>query len=143
MQIKDYMQTRVITVLPEDLVSTAAQRMRGHRVRHLPVVDQENTLVGVVTDRDIRQVGASDEAHIAEHELTYLLDTMTVREIMTTQVHTVREETPVADAGRLFLGHKFGCLPVVHNDRTLAGIITVTDLLRAYVQQHEAAPPAS
>jgi CBS domain-containing protein len=143
MQVKDYMQTRIITVSPQDLVSTAAQRMRGHTVRHLPVVTEANILAGLVTDRDIRRAGASDEPHMAEHELLYLLDKMTVQEIMTSQVHTVREETSVADAGRLLLEHRFGCLPVVREDNTLAGIITVTDLLRAYVQQHEATHPAA
>jgi CBS domain-containing protein len=142
MQVKEYMQTSTITVSPEDLMSTAAQRMRGHNVRHLPVVSQERALVGVVTDRDIRQAGGSDEPHMAEHELVYLLDKMTVKEIMTSQVYTVREDTPLTEAGRLLLTHKFGCLPVVRDDNTLVGIITVTDLLRAYVQQHEATHPA-
>ena len=142
MQVKEYMQTSTITVSPEDLVSTAAQRMRGHNVRHLPVVSQGSTLVGVVTNRDIRQAGASDEPHMAEHELIYLLDKMTVQEIMTSQVHTVQEDTPLTEAGRLLLAHKFGCLPVVRGDNTLVGIITVTDLLCAYVQQHEATHPA-
>jgi CBS domain-containing protein len=142
MQVKEYMQPSTITVSPEDLVSTAAQRMRGHNVRHLPVVAQGNTLVGVVTDRDIRQTRASDEPHMAEYDLVCLLDKMTVQEIMTSQVYTVREDTPLTEAGRLLLAHKFGCLPVVRGDNTLVGIITVTDLLRACVQQHEARHPA-
>jgi acetoin utilization protein AcuB len=74
---------------------------------------------------------------MAEHELTYLLDKMTVQEIMTRQVTTVRRHTPVAVAAQLFVEKKFGCLPVVHDENTLEGIITVTDLLRAYVAQHE------
>lgn len=143
MQVKDYMQTSIITVSPEDLVSTAAQHMRGHNVRHLPVVTEGNALAGVVTNRDIRQASASDEPHMAEYELVYLLDKMTVKEIMTSQVHTVQGETSVAEAGRLLLEHRFGCLPVVRDDNTLAGIITVADLLRAYVQQHAATHPAS
>ena len=143
MQVKDYMQTTPITVTPEDLASTARQRMRGSRVRHLPVVTEENTLVGVVTDRDIRQAGASDEPHMAEHELVYLLEKLTVKDIMTKQVITVHGETPLAEAGQLLLDKKFGCLPVVRHNHTLEGIITVTDLLRAYVQQHETAPSSS
>jgi acetoin utilization protein AcuB len=133
MQVKDYMQTTPITVTPEDLVSTAHQRMRGSKIRHLPVVEGNHTLVGVITDRDIRQAAASDEPHMAEHELIYLLNKMTVRDIMTRRVVTVQAETAVAEAGRLFLEHKFSCLPVVGADNTLAGIITVTDLLQAYV----------
>jgi acetoin utilization protein AcuB len=139
MQVRDYMQAMPLTTTPEELVSIARQRMRGSRIRHLPVVAEGNRLVGVITDRDTRQAGASDEPHMAEHELTYLLEKLTVREIMTTQVVTVHPDTPLTDAGRILLDKKFGCLPVVHHDNTLAGIITVTDLLRAYVDHHERA----
>ena len=61
----------------------------------------------------------------------------------TSQVVTVQSDTSLAEAGQLFLAHRFGCLPVVGDDHRLAGIITVTDLLRAYVAQHEAASAAS
>jgi acetoin utilization protein AcuB len=131
------MQTATITVTPEDRVSTALQRMQGGRIRHLPVVSAGNTLLGVVTDRDVRQAAASDEPHIAVHELTYLLDKMTVKDIMTTRVVTVRRETPIVEAGKIFIEKKFGCLPVVSEDQTLLGILTVTDLLQALVQQEK------
>jgi acetoin utilization protein AcuB len=137
MQVEDFMHTTPITVRPEDLVHTAHQRLRAHRIRHLPVVTEGQTLVGVITDRDIRQAGVSDEPHLAEHELTYLLDKMTVRERMTRQVVTVSRRTPVMEAAQLFLAHRFGCLPVVRADHTLEGIITVTDLLHAYVKRPE------
>jgi CBS-domain-containing membrane protein len=67
--------------------------------------------------------------------------TMRVKDIMTTNVYTVPEESSVAAAGQLFLNHKLGCLPVVDTDHRLAGILTVTDLWRAYValQQTRAA----
>lgn len=135
MQVRDCMQTTPITVTPEDMVSTAYQRMRGSRIRHLPVVNDDNQLVGVVTDRDMRQAAPSDEPHLAEHELTYLLDKMTVKDTMTAKVVTVRADTPLAEAGQIFLDKKFGCLPVVRDDNTLEGILTVTDLLDAYVKQ--------
>ena len=68
-------------------------------MRHLPVVTEGNTLVGILTDRDIRQAGASDEPHLAEHELTYLLDKMTVQELMTRQVVTVYRQTSAGGSG--------------------------------------------
>lgn len=137
MQVKDCMQTAVITITPEDRVSTALQRMRGGRIRHLPVVSEGKKLVGVVTDRDVRQAAASDEPLMAVHELTYLLETMTVKDIMTRAVVTVRRETPIVEAGQIFLEKRFGCLPVVSETQTLEGIITITDLIQAFVQQHE------
>jgi acetoin utilization protein AcuB len=111
--------------------------MRDNHIRHLPVVTGTGQLVGIITDRDLRQASASDAPHLAAYELTALLEKLTVQEVMTRQVTTVRRHTPVAAAAQLFVEQKFGCLPVVHDDNTLAGIITVTDLLRAYVAQHE------
>jgi acetoin utilization protein AcuB len=143
MQVEDYMHTMPVTVTAEDLASTAYQRMRESRIRHLPVMTGQGRLVGVITDRDMRQASASDEPHMAEYDLTYLLEKMTVQEVMTRQVVTVRRQTPVAEAARIFLEKKFGCLPVVRDDNTLEGILTVTDLLRAYVEQHEAANTTS
>jgi acetoin utilization protein AcuB len=139
MQVKDYMRTQITTVTPETLVSTAYQLMtlRGSRIRHLPVVTRQNVCVGMLTDRDVRQAGASDAPSMAEHELTYLLEKLRVRDIMTQDVVTVRGTTPLAEVGQLFLQKKFGCLPVVRDNNRLEGIITVTDLLRAYVEQHD------
>jgi len=140
MYVQDCMRTAVQTVTPDALVRTAYQMMtrRGERIRHLPVVTEEGILVGVITDRDVRRAGASDAPSMAEHELTYLLEKLHVRDIMTPEVVTVRSTTPLAEAGQIFLQKKFGCLPVVGDDNRLEGIITVTDLLQAYVEQHDA-----
>jgi len=140
MDVKDVMHTAVTTVTPETRVSTAHQVMtrREARIRHLPVVTDEGILVGILTDRDLRRAAASDAPPMAEHELLYLLDKLYVRDIMTPEVMTVHGTTPVAEAGQIFLQKKFGCLPVVRDNHTLEGILTVTDLLRAYIAQSEA-----
>jgi CBS domain-containing protein len=135
MLVKDYMRTAPYTMMPNDLVSSAYERMRRARIRHLPVIAGGPKLVGILTDRDIRQAGASTAPHLAIHEVVPLLEKMTVNAVMTTRVYTVRGDMAVADAGQLLLDHKFGCLPVVRDDNILEGIITVTDLLRAYVRQ--------
>jgi CBS-domain-containing membrane protein len=83
---------------PEELVRIASQRMRGNNIRHLPVVTGEGMLVGIITDRNLRQASASDEPHLAADELTALLETLTVQEIMTRQVTTVRRHTPIVAA---------------------------------------------
>ncbi len=135
--VKTHMQTDVITAVPENLVSAVVQQMRGSRVRHIPVVTEGQRLVGLVSDRDIRQAGVSDEPHLAQYDLNHLLEKMTVNTMMATQLHTVTGETTLAEAGRLLLNHKIGCLPVVRDEGILDGIITVTDFLRAYAAQHE------
>ncbi len=140
MYVKDFMQTALTTVTPNTRVSTAYQMitMRGARIRHLPVVTDEGTLIGIITDRDVRRAAASDAPPMAEHELTSLLDKLRVRDIMTQEVVTVNSTTPVVEAGLIFLQKKFGCLPVVHDHNRLEGIITVADLLRAYSRQGNA-----
>jgi len=140
MYVKDFMQTALTTVTPNTRVSTAYQMitMRGARIRHLPVVTDEGTLIGIITDRDVRRAAASDAPPMAEHELTSLLEKLRVRDIMTQEVVTVNGTTPVVEAGLIFLQKKFGCLPVVHDHNRLEGIITVADLLRAYSRQGNA-----
>jgi acetoin utilization protein AcuB len=138
MQVKDSMRTQVTTVAPDTLVSTAYQlmTMRASRIRHLPVVTRHNILVGMLTDRDVRLAAASDAPSMAEHELMYVLKKLRVQNIMTQDVVTVRGTTPLAEAGQIFLQKKFGCLPVVDNDNRLEGILTISDLLRAYVERY-------
>lgn len=143
MDVKDVMHTAVTTVTPETRVSTAYQimTMRGTRIRHLPVVTDEGCVVGMLTDRDIRRAAASDVPSMATHELSYLLGELRVREVMTPNVVSVQGTTPVEDAGQLFLQHKVGCLPVLQSQQRLDGILTVTDILRAYIAQSETATP--
>ena len=136
MQVKDYMHAEPYTMMPNDLVSIAYEHMQEAHIRHLPVVSASRKLVGILTDRDIRLAGASTAPYLATHELVHLLERMTVNSIMTTKVYTVHRHTAAADAGQLLIDHRFSCLPVVDADDMLQGIITVTDLLRAYVAQH-------
>lgn len=142
-RIKDAMRSSVMTATPENLVTAVVQRMRERRVRHVPVVTEGKKLVGILTDRDIRQAAASDEQHMAQHDLTYLLQKMTVKSIMTTHVHTVSGDATLSEAGQLMLHHKVGCLPVVRDADLLEGIITATDMLQAYGHQHETAGQVS
>jgi acetoin utilization protein AcuB len=131
--VRAHMQYAPLTAHPEDLVSQAHHQMHRADVRHLPIVAADGTLLGLLSDRDLRQAGASTLPPLSRYEAPLQLMTMRVKDIMRTDVTTVGGETTLADAGQLLLEHKIGCLPVLHHDRTLVGIVTVTDLLRAYV----------
>ena len=133
MPVRAHMQYAPLTGRPEDLVSQAHHRMHSADVRHLPIVAADGTLLGLLSDRDLRQAGASMLPPLSRYEAPLRLMTMLVKDIMRTNVTTVGGETTLADAGQLLLEHKIGCLPVLHHDRTLIGIVTMTDLLRAYV----------
>lgn len=113
---------------------------RTHRIRHLPVLDGDR-LVGVVTDRDLRlampPIWADDR-----DELRDALNTRRVSEVMIRDIITVPSDTPVEYAAKLLYTHRIGCLPVVDDDR-LVGILTETDLLRAFAELFGATEPST
>ena len=131
MLVERRMKLNPITVSPADSFRRAMTLIRQRGIRHLPVVEG-GQLVGIVTDRDLRQASPSPATSLEIHELHYLLEKITVREIMTTKVHTVTPETPIEEAARLMLQHKIGGLPVLRSG-LLVGILTETDILTAFV----------
>ena len=132
MLVEKRMKRDPVTVSPEDSFRHAMTLIRQKGVRHLPVVE-EDRLVGIVTDRDIRQTSPSPATSLEIHELHYLLEKVRIREIMTRKVYTVTPDTPVEEAARLMLEHRIGGLPVLQEGR-LVGILTETDLLKAFVE---------
>jgi acetoin utilization protein AcuB len=132
MQVEQWMNRDPVTVGPQESFRTAMHLIRQKGIRHLPVVEGKR-LVGIVTDRDLRQAAPSGATSLSIHELHYLLEKLTVREIMTRQVVTIRPDQTVEEAALLLLGHRIGGLPVVREGE-LVGIITETDILQAFLQ---------
>jgi len=120
------------TIGPKDSLVLARAMMRHRRIRRLPVVDGDH-LIGIVTDRDVREAWASDASTLTAHELHYLLDTIPVRDVMTSPVITVTPETPLENAVALLREKKIGGLPVLR-DGHLVGILTETDVLGAFTR---------
>ncbi len=137
MLVKERMRRDPVTVKKDDSFRYALKLIRKEGIRHLPVLDGRK-LVGIVTDRDLRQAAPSPATTLQVHELNYLLEQLTVEAIMTKQVITVAPEAGLLEAARLLLGHRIGCLPVVEQEE-LVGIITQSDLLRALVDLQERA----
>lgn len=133
MTVGELMHTDVITVTKKESFRHVMNLIRLQGIRHLPVVEGKR-LLGIVTDRDIRQAAPSAATSLEIHELHYLLEKVTVNEIMTKKVITVTPSTDVRDAAKLLLKHRIGGLPVVRGE-TLVGIVTETDILRAFVEQ--------
>jgi len=120
-----------LTVKPWMALKGASELLHRHRIRHLLVTDQ-GRLVGIVTEQDIRRALQLGAARLEFHELLYLLDTVRVQDIMTTEVISVTPDTPVEEAARIMVENKIGCLPVLKGDM-LMGIVTRDDLLAALV----------
>ena len=132
MRVEDLMTRTPITTPPGTSVLDARQMMLRERIRHLLVVDN-GQLLGIVTDRDIRLNLPSPATSLSVWEINHLLAGLTVARIMSKYVITVDPERDARDAARIMLDEKIGALPVLQRDR-LVGIVTETDLLRAFVQ---------
>lgn len=130
MLVRDWMTTVLVTVRPGAPVAEAQHLMRHRRIRHLPVVES-GRLAGIITDRDVRTTLPSPATSLAAGEIRYLLDRLLVERVMTRSVITIGPDAPIAEAVSLLLSHRIGALPVVQDTR-LVGIITETDLLRAF-----------
>ncbi len=114
-------------VAPDTILREAVGIMNGAGHRHLLVVEDEK-LIGIVTDRDIRLAVNSPLLSQDAAERIEMLNNYTVADCMTTEPMTVTPEMPIHEVAGLFSMYKFGALPVVDGDE-LVGIITVTDLL--------------
>ena len=132
MLVRGLMTGSPITVPPDTAVLDARHLMTNQRIRHLLVTLGED-LLGIVTDRDIRLNMPSQATSLSVWELNYLLTRLTVSEVMTRSVITIGPDREARDAAQVMLEHKIGALPVVDRGR-LIGILTETDLLRAFVK---------
>ncbi len=133
MRVEKWMQRRPVTVSPQDTLRGAWRIIRERRIRHLPVVER-GRLVGIVTDRDLRQALPSRAVGLEMHEAPHLAEKVRIWEVMARAVVTISREAPIEEAARLILKYRIGGLPVIKGE-TLVGIITKSDLLRALMDR--------
>lgn len=132
MLVRNWMTSEVITVTPETSLLKIGKLMADHKVRRVPVVDKKGALVGIVSDRDVRDASPSKATTLDMYEMHYLLAEITAKDIMTAKPLTVKPTDTVEMAAMLMLDHKIGGLPVVEDDR-LEGIISEQDVFKALV----------
>ncbi len=125
MLIRDVMTTNVVTVPSKTSISDAKRIMEAHRIQRLPVVDK-GKLVGIVTARRLESVSPSKATSLTVWEMTYLLNTTPVKEIMEKKVITVSPDTTSEEAVAIAQSNKVGCLVVV-DDGQVVGITTTND----------------
>ncbi len=130
-----WMSPDVITVTPDTPLAEAKTVMNEYKIRRLPVVDNEDKLVGIVTLGDIRKASASNTTLLGVWELNHLLARSKINMVMTPKPVTVYTTTPIVEAAQILLEHKVGGLPVVDPaNGALMGIITEADIFRLVVQ---------
>ncbi len=127
MKVKDFMTPNPQTIHPDSGVKTAFRIMKKGNFRQLPVVEDDR-LVGIITDRDIRRPDFADDLESWDN-LYRLDDSFQVRSLMTPDVITVKEDDDLEKACSILYKHKFNALPVVSGSGVLVGIITLHDLL--------------
>ncbi len=138
MTVGQWMTKNLVTVDSNAPVSAAWRMMQRRRIRHLPVRDG-GTLVGIVSDRDIRTAFPAPSVDMEAGERRALWERLRVWQIMSRVVVTVPPDLPMERAARRLLRYRISGLPVVSGDR-LVGIITETDFLRAFVALRKAHP---
>ena len=126
-RVADWMTESVLAVETYDSINIARQVMAKHRINQLPVLDNDR-LVGIVTDRDIRDAYPTSMLIGQAEEIDKFAERYTVEECMSHNVFTVGPETPLAKAVGLLRRHRIGSLPVIKN-KNLVGIITRSDIL--------------
>jgi CBS domain-containing protein len=126
--VADVMTRSVITLFEEDDLEHIDEAMEKFRFRHVPVVD-DGKLVGLLTQRDLVSLSSSRLDPTGPPRDAAARKNLFVRDVMTTQVRTVRPDTSILDAARLMRDAKVSCLPVVQADDRLVGIVTTTDML--------------
>ena len=129
--VKDWMGQPAVTIRGEASVHEAIELMKTRKIRHLPVVDRDDRLAGIVTDRDLRHMLFDPAILERREQAAEILEGRTVREIMTWAVVTVGPQTELRQAARLMHEQKLGALPVVERHRVV-GILTERDVLRAF-----------
>jgi acetoin utilization protein AcuB len=126
--------TRDPVVIHDDTpIDEAMKVMRDNKVRRLPVLNKKGALVGIVSERDLLYASPSPATSLSIYELHYLLSRIEVAGVMTKEVITVTEDTPLEEAARIMADNKIGGLPVM-SDGELVGIITETDLFKIFLE---------
>jgi acetoin utilization protein AcuB len=133
MLVGSRMTPHPITVAHDTPIDEALKAMRDKNVRRLPVLNDKGDLVGIVAEKDILYASPSPATSLSIHEIHYLVSRIKVSEIMTKNVITVSDDTPLEEAARVMADNRIGALPVMH-DGKLAGIITETDVFKIFLE---------
>ena len=133
MYVKDNMIPDPITIGPEQSVSEAIDLMSENKLHRLPVVNKDNSLVGLVTEGIIASNTPNNASTLSVFELNYLLNKLTVDDIMEKNVITIGKEALLEEAATILRKNDIGCLPVVDENGILEGIITHNDIFTAFI----------
>ena len=133
MYVKDNMVSGPITIGPDQSVSEAIDLMSENGLHRLPVVDKNGKLAGLITEGVITSNTPNNSTSLSVFELNYLLNKLTIKDIMIKDVITIGKDALLEEAATILRKNDIGCLPVVEEDNTLIGIITHNDIFTAFI----------
>ena len=133
MYVKDNMVADPTCIGKDQSVSEAIDMMADNELHRIPVVDRDNKLIGLITQRVIERNTPSQTTSLSVFELNYLLNKLTVNDIMIRDVITISKDALLEEAATKLRKYDIGCLPVVEEDGTLIGIITHNDIFTAFI----------
>ena len=133
MNVSKRMMRNPVFVDENDSMKKAMDLLKERDIRHLPVLKDGEKLVGIVTERDIKQASPSPATALEIREIYYLLDKVKVKQIMSRRPYTISSTAPIEEAALIMREKRIGCLPVVDGGK-LVGILTETDILDAFIE---------
>jgi acetoin utilization protein AcuB len=128
------MTSRLITIQEDEPVSHAFELMLTNDIRHLPVVTRAKKLVGIITDRDLSEAVIPATPSDTPRSMYHTVKNIKAKQIMTPNPVTVGTDATIQEAAQIFLDRKIDCLPVKDHKSRLIGIVTSTDILKAFVE---------
>jgi acetoin utilization protein AcuB len=132
MLVGERMSQPVISVSPDTPIHDALAMFKKEHIRRAPVI-KDGKMVGIVTETDLLNASPSPVSTLSVWEMNYLLSKVTVKQVMSKKVLTVKRDTPIEEAARIMADNKLGGLPVV-DDNKVVGIITETDLFKVFLE---------
>ena len=135
LRVRDVMTKEVTTLKRNDKLTLASDIMQLGRIRHLPVLEDDGVrLGGILSQRDLFRGALARALGYGQHAQRKMLDSLFVKEVMTTDVIATSPDTPLIDAARVLMERKIGCLPVIESGR-LVGILTEADFVAMFVRK--------
>lgn len=133
MHVGQIMHTKLVTIPPNTSLIQAKTIIEDKKIAHLLVVDEKGGLLGIVSDRDVKQSWASPATTLSVHELNYILKQLTVDMIMRKKIVTIAPDATIERAASILQENRISALPVIDKDK-LVGIITTTDVMGVLLQ---------
>jgi acetoin utilization protein AcuB len=133
MLIKDWMATTILTVDANTSVMRATRTMKENNIRRLPVMSH-GKLIGVITDRDLKEASPSTTSDIDIHEMYYLLSEMKVKDVMTDKCISLKQNDTLEKAALVMLKERISGIMILDDEEKLVGLLSETDILRGFIQ---------